>query len=136
MASAVALDASPVTVLRSMRGPVIRARLAYPDVLHVEVRDPVGGIWRLATQDAEFSPADPGALLGKSVEDAEIDAASGELRLKLSGAETLAVAPSRGEAPDDPPSWELITPDGLALEFGPGLRWQISSADGRPPAKV
>lgn len=136
MASVVALDASPVNVLRSMRGSVIGARLAYPDVLHVEVRDSVGGIWQLATQDAAFSPGDPGALLGKSVEDAEIDAATGELRLKLSGAETLAVTPAPREAPDDPPSWELITPTGLALEFGPGLRWQISSADTRAPAKA
>lgn len=125
-----------MNVLRSMRGSIVRARRAYPDVLHVEVRDSVGGIWRLATQDAEFSPADPDALLGKSVEDAEIDAATGALRLKLSGAETLAVTPDAHEAPDDPPSWELITPEGLALEFGPGLRWQISSADARPPAKA
>jgi hypothetical protein len=28
-----------------------------------------------------------------------------------------------------PPYWELISPDGLVLEFGPGVRWQISSAD-------
>jgi hypothetical protein len=136
MASAVALDASPVTVLRAMRGAIIGARLGYPDVLHVEIRDSAGGIWRLATQDARFSPAGPGALLGKSVEGAELDASSGELRLMLPDSETLAVTPAPREAPDDPPSWELITPDGLALEFGPGLRWQISSADAKPPANA
>jgi len=135
MTSVIALDASPVNVLRSLRGSVIGARLAYPDVLHVEVRDHAGGIWRLATQDAEFSPADPGALLGKSIDDAQIDIETGELRLKLSGAETVAVVPRPREAPDDPPTWELITPEGLALEFGPGLRWQIASADARPRAK-
>jgi hypothetical protein len=39
--------------------------------------------------------------------------------------------PGAREASDDPPNWELITPDGLVLEFGPGLRWQISGADTR-----
>jgi hypothetical protein len=119
-----------------MRGSVVGARVAYPDVLHIEVLEPTRGVWRLASQNAEVSPADPGALLGKPIEDAEIDAVTGELRLKLSDGGTLAVTPARGEAHDDPPSWELITPDGLALEFGPGLRWQISSADARPPANV
>lgn len=133
MASVVALDASPVNMLRSMRGLVIGARLAYPHVLHLEVRDSAGGVWRLATQDAEFSPADPTGLLGRAVEDAEIDADTGELRLRLSGADTLAVTPARRQASDDPPNWELITPDGLALEFGPGVRWQISSADAQVP---
>jgi len=136
MTSVVALDASPMNVLRSMRGGVVAARLGYPDVLHVEVRDSAGGLWRLSTQDAEFSPADPGALLGRSVEDAEIDTESGELRLKLSGDETLVVTPGSRDAPDDPPNWELITSEGLALEFGPGLRWQIASADARPPAQT
>ncbi len=132
MASAVALDASPANVLRAMRGLIIGARLGYPDVLHLEVRDSVGGAWRLATQDAEFFPVDPSELLHKSIEDAAIDSATGELRLTLSAGATLVVAPAPREASDDPPNWELITPDGLALEFGPGLRWQISRADTSP----
>lgn len=132
MASAVALDASPANVLRAMRGAIVAARLGYPEVLHVEVRDSAAGLWRLATQDAEFFPADPGTLPGKSVESAEIDSATGELRLMLSDGGTLAVTPALREATDDPPSWELITPDGLVLEFGPGLRWQFSRADASP----
>ena len=129
----VALDASPLNVLRSMRGSVVGARLSYPDVLHVEIRDSADGIWRFGTQDADWSPADPSELIGRSIDDAEIDAGTGELRLKLSDGSALVVIPSRREASDDPPNWELITPDGLALEFGPGLRWQISSADARVP---
>lgn len=131
MASVVALDASPASVLRAMRGPIVDARLAYPDVLHVEVRDPAGGLWRLATQDAGWSPSDPSELPGRAIDDARIDAASGELRCKLSDGSRLDVTPSRREASDDPPTWELITPDGLLLEFGPGVRWQISDADVR-----
>jgi hypothetical protein len=129
MASGLALDASPANVLRAMRGVILGARLAYPDVLHVEIRDDAGGIWQLASQDAQFAPADPGTLGGKAVEDAAIDAGSGALRLGLSNGKALTITPAPLEAADDPPNWELITPDGLALEFGPGLRWQISSAD-------
>jgi hypothetical protein len=129
MATVVALDASPTTVLRSMRGPIIDARISYPDVLHVEVRDKAGKLWRLATQDAEWSPSDPTQLVGRSIEDAEIGDASGELRCRLSDGSVLDIKPAATEAEDDPPYWELISPDGVVLEFGPGVRWQISSAD-------
>ena len=125
----VALDASPAKVLRSLAGSITAARLAYPQVLHVEVRDLHGGDWRLATQDADFSPADPAELIGREVQDAEIDSTTGELRVRLSPDGLLVITPGRQGAPDDPPNWELITPYGLALEFGPGMRWQISSAD-------
>ena len=129
MATVLALDASPTTVLRSLRGEVIDARVAYPDVLHVEGRDAHGGLWRLATQDAEWAPTDPTQLVGRSIDEAEIDEKSGELRCKLSDGSVLEIKPATGEADDDPPYWELISPSGVVLEFGPGLRWQISSAD-------
>jgi hypothetical protein len=48
---------------------------------------------------------------------------------KLSDGSLLDVRPAVREAEDDPPNWELITPGGVVLEFGPGVRWQISSAD-------
>lgn len=132
MATAIALDASPASVLRSMRGPIVAAQIAYPEVLHVEVRDSAGAIWRLATQDADFSPVDPEKLIGRSIDDAEIDEATGALRCALSDGSFLDVYPSTdahvaaSEVRDEPPSWELIAPSGLVLEFGPGLRWQIA----------
>lgn len=129
MATVVALDASPTTVLRSLRGPIVGARIAYPEVLHVEVRDSSGGTWRLATQDAEFSPSDPTQLIGRSIDDAEIDEESGELRCKLSDSSLLDIKPGAAESEDDPPYWELMSPAGVVLEFGPGVRWQISGAD-------
>ena len=144
MATALALDASPAKVLRSMRGSIVAASLAHPDVLHVEIRDARGDIWRLATQDADWSPSDPDQLVGHSIEDAEIDEQTGELRCKLSDGVVLDLKPGAREANDDPPNWELITPGGVVLEFGPGLRWQISGADAprassaplrRPPAR-
>jgi hypothetical protein len=129
MATVVDLDASPTTVLGSMRGSIVDARIAYPDVLHVEVRDLRGEIWRLATQDAQFSPADPAQLVGRSIEAADIDEESGELCCRLSDRSVLDIKPAEAETDDDPPYWELISPAGVVLEFGPGVRWQISSAD-------
>jgi hypothetical protein len=129
MATVVALDASPTTVLRSMRGTIVNARIAYPDVLHVEIRDSSGDLWRLATQDAQWSPSNPAQLVGRSVEDAGIDEETGELRCRLSDGATLDIIPVAIEAEDDPPYWELISPAGIVLEFGPGVRWQISGDD-------
>lgn len=135
MATAVALDASPLNVLRSMRGSIVDARIAYPEVLHVEIKDSAGELWHFATQDAEWSPADPAELVGRSVDDADIDAKTGELRCKLSDGSVLDVKPAEREAEDDPPNWELITPGGVVLEFGPGVRWQIGSADSRASSR-
>lgn len=129
MATVVALDASPINVLHSLRGSIVDARIAYPEVLHVEVRDARGDVWRLATQDAQWSPADPAQLLGRSIEDADIDEETGELRCGLSDGTVLSVKPAAVEAEDDPPNWELFSPAGIVLEFGPGVRWQISGAD-------
>jgi len=129
MATAVGLDSSPLNFLRSMRGAIIDARIAYPEVLHVDIKDSAGELWRLTTQDADWSPPDPEQLIGRSVEDADIDGETGELRCKLSDGSVLDVKPAEREAEDDPPYWELITPGGVVLEFGPGVRWQIGSAD-------
>jgi hypothetical protein len=89
-------------------------------VLHVEIRDLCGDLWRLATQDAEWSPSDPAELLGRTIDDADIDEETGELRRKLSDGSLLDARPAAQEASDDPPNWELITPGGVVLEFGPG----------------
>lgn len=114
-----------------MRGLIVDARIAYPEVLHIEIKDSDGELWHLATQDAEWSPSDPAQLIGRSVEDADIDWGTGELRCKLSDGSMLDVKPAVKEAEDDPPNWELITPGGVVLEFGPGVRWRIGSADRR-----
>jgi hypothetical protein len=129
MATVVALDASPSSVLSAMRGSIVAAHIAYPNVLHVEVRDSKGDRWRLATQDAEWSPSDPARLTGRSIETADIDETSGELRCGLSDGSILDIKPTAVEKADDPPYWELIGPAGVVLEFGPGVRWQISGAE-------
>jgi hypothetical protein len=129
LAAAVPLDTSPLSALRSMRGAIVDARIAYPEVLHVEIKDSDGELWHLATQDAEWSPSDPAELVGRSVVEADIDAETDELRCKLSDGSLFAVKPDARVARDDPPNWGLITPGGVVLEFGPGVRWQIASVD-------
>jgi hypothetical protein len=74
-------------------------------------------------------------LIGLSIEDASIDEKSGELRCALSDGSLLDIKPAEAEAEDDPPYWELISPAGLVLEFGPGVRWQISGADAPPASR-
>lgn len=122
------LDVYPSALLDGMRGAIVHAGLAYPEILHLEVRDGNGAVWRFATQDVDWFPEDLEALHGRSVEGAVIGS-TGELTFSLSGGSTLRVVPGQMEAHDDPPNWELLTPHGLSLEFGPGLRWQVSSAD-------
>jgi hypothetical protein len=129
MAAVVAPNASPAGVLRLVHGSITDARRAYPDVLHIEIQDRSGGLWKLATQDAEWSPADPSELMNRGVEGAELDEETGELRLALSDGSSFNVAPAEQEAEDDPPNWKLFTPDGLVLVFGPGGRWQFNRAD-------
>lgn len=129
MTIVVAEKASLASLLRSLRGEIVDARPAYPEILHVEVRDCDGDLWLLATQDAEWSPADPAALIGQTIESSEIDERTGELRCHLASGAVFAVRPAEQETPDDPCNWELITPGGVALEYGPGARWQISDAN-------
>jgi hypothetical protein len=129
MTAVISPDASLEDVVHSLRGSIVAARPAYPDVLHVEVRDSRGDLWRLATQDAEWSPSDPAELLNRSVESAYLDADSGELCLQLSGDSSFRVVPAAQEADDDPPNWKLYTPNGLVMVFGPGGHWQFNRAD-------
>ena len=100
-------------------------------MLHVEVRDDAEGLWQLATQNAEFSPNAPDELIGKTLEEAKIDPITVQLRCRLSDGSHLVVVPAADEEYDDPPNWELITPEGIVLEFGPGLHWQVASAEAR-----
>ncbi len=131
MTTKVALDTSPTTILQSLRGRIVDARIAYPDVLHFELTDEDGGLWRFATQDATVESSDPLGLIGCTVDEARLDPITTELRWRLSDGSLLIVVPAPEQSPDGPPSWELITPDHFTLEFGPGLRWKIAPSDGR-----
>lgn len=122
-----ALEASPTSLLRSLRGTIVGAQIAHPRVLHVEARDARGELWRLSTQDSSWLPTESDRLPGRLIEGAEIDQSSGAVRLRLSGGGALDIEPNPEPGQDDPPAWELITPSGLVLEFGPGIRWRVLS---------
>src|SRR5690348_17630530 len=94
MTIVVAEKASLASLLRSLRGEIVDARPAYPEILHVEVRDSDGDLWLLATQDAEWTPTDPAALIGQTIEASEIDENSGELRCRLASGAVFAVQPA------------------------------------------
>ena len=91
------------------------------------IRAETSGVW--PTQDAQWSPTNAAQLVGRSIDDADIDDETGELRCGLSDGTILSVKPAAVESEEDPPNWELFSPAGIVLEFGPGVRWQISSAD-------
>ena len=129
MTMVVAEKESLASLLRSLRGEIVTARLGYPEVLHLNIRDSDGDDWHLATQDAEWSPADPAGLVGQIIVDAEVDEKSRELRCHLANDSVFVVQPAEQESADDPPNWELLSPRGVVLDYGPGPRWQIGDAD-------
>lgn len=132
MTMVVAEKESLASLLRSLRGEIVTARLGYPEVLHLNIRDSAGDDWHLATQDAEWSPADPTGLVGQIINHAEIDEKSRELRCYLANGDVFAVQPAEQESADDPPNWELLSPGDVFLEYGPGSCWHIGDADVPP----
>jgi hypothetical protein len=129
MTSVSVLNKAPTEIAIWMQGTIASAQIAHPDVLHVEFLDPTGDRWFLATQDAEWSPADPTKLVGRSIESTDLDPGSGTLQLGLSEGVKLVITPAARDSDDDPPNWELFSPNGGAIEFGPGLRMSLRSSE-------
>jgi hypothetical protein len=118
-------DLSPAELLARVRGLVEDARPAYPETIHVEVRDAHGDLWRFATHDAYYSPSDPDVLRGKTVVSADLVGPLGNLTFSFSDGTSFRVTMEPEEAPTDPPNWRLHTPDGLVLRWGPGDNWAL-----------
>lgn len=131
-----------MVALDQWRGKVSSSRPAYPGVLHLEIEDAEGRLWKFASQYADYqisSPADddlaPEALLGKELIGADLEAHSARLTLFFSDQHQLLVGPGEIEPgplgnitagkPDDPPYWELLAPEDRHFEFGPGWRWRV-----------
>jgi hypothetical protein len=118
-------DISPSELLEGFRGPIVDAHPAYPETIHLEVRDAAGGLWKFATHDADYSPSDPDVFPGKTLVSADLEGPLGNLTIGFSD-ETrfrVTVAPPDGE--DDPVNWRLYTPDGFVLAWGPGVKWEL-----------
>jgi hypothetical protein len=64
-------------------------------------------------------------LIGKTVVDASLEDRSGILTVSFSGGTHLTATPTSAED-DDAESWELFTPEGLVLIYGPKGQWQLA----------
>jgi hypothetical protein len=123
-------DISPDELLSRFRGPVTKAHPAYPETIQVQVTDAGGGKWWFVTWDAGYSPSDPEALVGRAVIGADFDEPTGRLTVALSDGSFFEArpAPQEDETPDDPAYWQLFTPEGLVLNWGPCRRWKLKRA--------
>ncbi|HEX4306369.1 MAG TPA: hypothetical protein VHZ54_10050 [Solirubrobacterales bacterium] len=118
-------DISPAEVLARFRGLVVEVHPAYPETIHLYVRDALHGLWCLATHDAYYSPSDPEALCGKAIVSADLEGPLGNLTVGFSDGTSFRVWVDPQEAPDDPFNWMLHMPEGLILCWGPGVHWAL-----------
>jgi hypothetical protein len=118
-------DISPVEILARWRGFVEDVHPAYPETIHVEVRDATGGLWKFATHDSYYSPSKPDQLRGKTVVEAALDGRMGDLTVGFSDGTSFRVWMDPPDVPHDPVNWRLYTPEGLILAWGPGDTWAL-----------
>jgi hypothetical protein len=128
MSSSVIPDITPAELLGRMRGPIFKANIGYPEVMMFKIRDAESGEWWFATFDANFSPTDPDALLGKTVVRADLEEGTANLTIGFSDGSVLEVTGGDDEPDDDLETWSLLTPDDLALNYGPGNHWKLTLA--------
>jgi hypothetical protein len=128
---AITPELSPVALLACFRGEVVCSRPAFPDVLQVHVRDSDGSLWRFLTFEADYFPAEPDEFLGKVVVAANIEASTAKVTIGFSDGSSLSVVPfalEPDEVDDNYETWQLFTPDGLVLNYGPGDHWLLKKA--------
>jgi hypothetical protein len=123
-------EISPADVLAGVRGLVTEARLTYPQRAHLPIIDARGGRWFLATWEASYLPADPEELNGKTAVSGELDHRSGVLTIGFSDGTAFTVTPIPDDDADAIENWELFTPDGMLLTYGPRGRWRYREATG------
>jgi hypothetical protein len=120
-------DASAAALLGRFRGRVTKARLTYPERAALDVTDHDGGHWYLATWDAEYLPGDPEVLHGKTVVGADLDEKSQVLTVDFSDGTAFSATPIAYDD-EDVENWELFTPEGMVLTYGPRGRWRLGRA--------
>lgn len=122
-------DISPVEVLAQFRGRIEDAHPAYPETIHLEVRDSAGGLWKFATHDADYLPSDPDVFPGKIVTSADLVGPLGNLTIGFSDGTDFRVTMEPQTAENDPYNWMLYTPHGFILAWGPGEHWRMKRGD-------
>lgn len=121
--------------LRGLHGRVMAANFGYPDGLLLDVIDGKGQKWRFSTWDSAWEPHDPEAFLGHTLTGTSLDD-TGRLHMEFEGELVLTVTPGEFESWDDPPYWEILTPDGQTVEYGPGPSWRVKESNAAPPTKA
>lgn len=122
---------SPTDLLARFRGEVVCSQPAYPDVLQLHVRDADAGLWRFLTFEADYFPPTPDAFLGKTVIAGDIDIPTGKVTIGFLDGSSLRIVPfalEPAEIDDDYETWQLFTPDGIVLNYGPGEHWLLKKA--------
>jgi hypothetical protein len=119
-------DISPIDLLGRVRGMVEDARPAYPETIHLEIRDTSGGRWRFGTKDAHYAPEDPDLLRGKTVVDVDLEGPLGNLTFGFSDGTSFRVWMDPPDTTNDPGNWMLLTPDELFLLWGPVGKWSLT----------
>lgn len=122
------VDQSLNGYLSSLRGKVTRSRIGYPDCLILSVRDEAGKDWTLVTVDSDWEPHDPQLLVDQTLLDTKLSRSGRVLTLTFDKGLRLLVTAGEYESWDDPPYWELLTPDDQSVEYGPGPSWHVSDA--------
>jgi hypothetical protein len=122
-------DISPKQLLKDFRGPIVDAHPAYPETIHLEIRDAAGGLWKFATHDAYYSPSDPDVFPGKTVANVDLEGPLGNLTIGFSDGTDFRVTVEPQDAQDNPVNWRLYTPDGFILAWGPGVHWALKRGD-------
>jgi hypothetical protein len=128
MAQVVISDTSPVDLLAALRGQIIESVPGYPEVLDLTLEDQDGNEWGFCTFDSEWFPSDPAVFLGKTITSADLDVPTGKLTFGFSDHSTLTVVPNPDVEDDDLENWQIFTPDGFVLNYGPGHRWRLKRA--------
>jgi len=127
--NAVIPDISPATVLARFRGQVTGGRLTRSKHIYLEVDDANGGRWRLISWEADYAATFPGFPGGNTVTAADFDHGSGTLTVSFSDHTSFTLTPIPDDADDAIENWELFTPDGMVLAYGPWSTWRFGGKD-------
>ena len=119
----------PGDLLGAVRGSITDASLTYPERMRLEVTDADGGLWRFATWYSDYSPTDPEQLAQKNVVDVGLDPESHVLTVSFADETCFTVTPVPDEEDDAIENWELCSPNGIVLSYGPKGRWKLARAD-------
>jgi hypothetical protein len=128
--STVTSDTSPTDVLGCVRGTVTDSRVTSSRRIQLTVTDVAGGKWHLVSWEASYSASDAERLDGRSVVKTDLDAESGLLTVGFSNESYFTLTPTWRVDDESVEDWELSTPEGLVLTFGPKGQWQLGRSDG------